>query len=78
MRYDAFVLERSYGVSDYEKVLYVRLPTSQHAEITDLARKDDRSITSAVRVLLAEAVEARRKAQDRARQNDQTAAPLAH
>jgi len=64
-------------MSDYqEKVLYVRLPMSQHAEITDLARKDDRSITSAVRVLLAEAVEARRKAQ--ARQVEQTAAPLAH
>ena len=49
-----------------EKVLYVRLPEVQHSEISDLARKEDRSITSMVRVLLSEAIEAREREHNQA------------
>ena len=44
-----------------EKVLYVRLPEPQHSELAELAKTEDRSITSLVRLLLAEAVESRRR-----------------
>ena len=47
------------GVID-EKVLYVRIGEPRHREIAEMAQRDDRSITSMVRVLLDEAIAARR------------------